>query len=114
LPAAGHRFEQNARAAEHRLADGIESLAPGHVLAWTLGVAHEVVAAEGNPPCVFTIQADGPFGPLEKLTYAVNIDDIRQTDDRAQGSLHLVKQSIDKLTRQLLEATDRMPSSDSE
>lgn len=114
LPAAGQRFEEKARAVERRLADGIESLAPGHVLAWSLGVAHEVVAAEGNPPCVFTINAHGPFGALETLTYAVNLDDIRQTDDRAQGNLHLVKQSIDKLTKQLLVATDRMPSSDAE
>jgi hypothetical protein len=45
-------------------------------------------------------------------TYAVNIDDIRRTDDSAQGSLHLVKQFIDKLTRQLLVAADRMLLSD--
>lgn len=113
LPAAGQRFEEKARIVERRLADGIESLAPGRVLAWTLGVAHEVVAVEGNPPCVFTIDADGPFGPMETLTYAVNIDDIRQTDARALGSLHLVKESIEGLTKQLRAATERMRSNDS-
>jgi hypothetical protein len=102
LPASGQRFEERAKAVEQRLAgDGIRSLAPGRVLAWTLGVTHQVVAVEGNPPCVFTIDADGPFGPLETLTYAVDMDDLRQTDARAVGSLHLVKESIDGLTKQL-------------
>lgn len=112
LPASGQRFEEKARIVERRLADGIESLPPGRVLAWTLGVAHEVVAVEGNPPCVFTIDAHGPFGPMETLTYAVNVDDIRQTDARAVGSLHLVKESIDGLTKQLRVASDRMTPRD--
>lgn len=112
LPSAGERFEEKARIVERRLASGIESLAPGRVLAWTLGVAHQVVAVEGNPPCVFTIDAEGPFGPMETLTYAVNIDDIRQTDARAAGSLHLVKESIEGLTKQLRMATDRLPSNE--
>lgn len=102
LPASGQRFEERARAVERRLAcGGIRSLAPGRVLAWTLGVTHEVVAVEGNPPCVLTIDADGPFGPLETLTYAVDLDDLRQTDARPLGSLHLVKESIEGLTKQL-------------
>lgn len=115
LPASGQRFEEKARIVERRLAgDGIRSLAPGRVLAWTLGVTHQVVAVEGNPPCVFTIDADGPFGPLETLTYAVDMDDLRQTDARAVGSLHLVRESIDGLTKQLRVAADRMPSNDPE
>lgn len=114
LPASGQRFEEKARIVERRLAGGIESLAPGRVLAWTLGVAHEVVAVEGLPPCVFTINADGPFGALETLSYAVDMDDLRQTDARAVGSLHLVKESIDGLTKQLRVAADRLPSSDPE
>lgn len=115
LPASGQRFEQRAKTVQERLAGGgIRSLAPGRVLAWTLGVTHEVVAVKGNPPCVFTIDADGPFGPLETLTYAVDMDDLRQTDARAVGSLHLVKESIDGLTSQLRVAADRMPSNDPE
>lgn len=115
LPASGQRFEERAKTVQERLAGGgIRSLAPGRVLAWTLGVTHEVVAFKGNPPCVFTIDADGPFGPLETLTYAVDMDDLRQTDTRAVGSLHLVKESIDGLTKQMQVAADRMPSNDPE
>ncbi|MCP2046374.1 UNVERIFIED_ORG: hypothetical protein J3D58_000446 [Paenarthrobacter nicotinovorans] len=115
LPASGQRFEERARIVEQRLAgDGIRSLAPGRVLAWTLGVTHQVVAAEGNPPCILTIDADGPFGPLETLSYAVDMDDLRQSDARPVGSLHLVKESIDGLTKQLRVATDRIPSNEPE
>jgi hypothetical protein len=111
FPASGEAFEERARVVERRLAgEGIRSLAPGRVLAWTLGVTHEVVAVEGNPPCIFTIDADGPFGPLETLTYSVDMDDIRQTDARAVGSLHLVKESIEKLTRQLDRSSEAVVS----
>lgn len=112
LPASGQRFEERARAVERRLAGGgIRSLAPGRVLAWTLGVTHQVVAVEGNPACVFTIDADGPFGPLETLTYAVDMDDLRQTDARPIGSLHLVKESIEGLTKQLNRSSSELASS---
>lgn len=105
LPTAHARNAESMRRLEERLAAGFKSLAPGRVIAWSLGVGHQILAEEGGPSYTFTIDADGPFGPLETLTYTVDMDDWRSMQDRPLGTLHMVRQSIDSLTKQLDKST---------
>jgi hypothetical protein len=105
LPTAHARNAESMRRLEDRLAAGFKSLAPGRVIAWSLGVGHQILAEEGGPSYTFTIDADGPFGPLETLTYTVDIDDWREMRDRPLGTLHMVRQSIDSLAKQLDKST---------
>ena len=105
LPTAHARNADSMRRLEERLAGGFKSLAPGRVIAWSLGVGHQILAEEGGRSYTFTINADGPFGPVETLTYTVDMDDWRTMRDRPLGTLHMVRESIDSLTKQLDKST---------
>ena len=97
--------EDRLRRIEKRLADGIKSLAPGRVITWSLGVGHQILAEEGGRSYTFTLSADGPFGPLEPLSYTADLDDWRLMRDQPFGSLHTVRKSIESLTKQLEKST---------
>lgn len=105
LPSSSPANEERLRRIEERLAEGIKSLAPGRVLKWHLGVAEKILAEEGGRSYTFTINADGPFGPLDCLTYTADLDDWRTMPDQPFGSLHTVRRSIDSLTKQLEKST---------
>jgi hypothetical protein len=96
LPATDNNLER-VRAVEARLAAGIRSLAPGRILRWNLGVAHQILAVEGGQRRTIRIEANGPFGSLAPLEYDVDPDDWRFTRAQGQGSLHLVQGSIDRV-----------------
>ncbi|MDQ0259544.1 hypothetical protein [Sinomonas atrocyanea] len=96
LPATDNNIEQ-VRAIEARLATGIKSLAPGRILRWNLGVAHRILALEGGHRRTIRVEANGPFGPLAPLEYDVDPDDWRLMRAQGQGSLHLVRESIDRV-----------------
>lgn len=105
LPTSTVSNEDRLRRLETRLAEGIKSLAPGRVITWTLGVGHQILAEEGGRSYTFTIDADGPFGPLETLSYTADLDDWRSMRDQPAGTLHTVRKSIDSLTKQLEKST---------
>lgn len=84
-----------------RLANGFQSLAPGREVSWSLGVGFEILRQEGGSSYSFKVEADGPFGPLEPLTYDVDMDDWRSMKDNPDGSLHAVRQAIEGLTKQV-------------
>lgn len=93
LAAVGGRADKIERV-QARLSAGFESLAPGKVLPWSLGPAPDLINEDGDHAHTFTIDADGPFGPIPTLTYVVDMDDWREHVDRPDGSLHLVRDAI--------------------
>jgi hypothetical protein len=82
---------------QERLANGFQSLAPGREVSWSLGVGFEILEKEGGRSYSFKVEAMGPFGPLEPLTYVVDMDDWRSMRDNPSGDLHQLTKSIDKV-----------------
>lgn len=106
LPAAPG-YEDRARLAERQITGGIPAIPPGRVLSWALGVSHQVVNRESLGPCQFTIEADGPFGPLDPLVYTVDLAALMHVDARAVGSLAEIGKAIDGVSKELAEANLR-------
>ncbi|MFF1883548.1 hypothetical protein ACFVVC_18990 [Pseudarthrobacter sp. NPDC058196] len=101
LPSSNAQIEERLRELEERMKCGLQSLAPGRIIRWPLGVGHQILAKAGEQSFTFTIHADGPFGAVDPLTYTVSLDDWRLMRDSPHGSLHMVRKSIDSLTKQL-------------
>ena len=76
-----------AREAEERLNAGLASLPPGRTLRWWLGLPHEVFEQNLTAPLSYTvtINADGPFGRLEPLSYTIDVDDWRTIGRRRRA-----------------------------
>lgn len=114
LPAAGtsdpvvsEKQAARIRELERRLAEeGLASIAPGRVVRWALGIGEYIYAEKGRLVFKFTIHADGPFGPLEPLTYTVDMDDWKYMVVQPEGSLKAVERSISALTKQIRESSD--------
>ena len=83
---------------QERLRSGLGSLAPGRRLQWTVDVAHRVFS-EGLPLVyAVSITGEGPVGPMERLTYVVDLNDLRNAADSPSGSLHRVAERLKELT----------------
>lgn len=89
------------RIVQRRLETGFQSLTPGREIRWHLGRGFNLLAKTGSHSYRFTINAEGPFGPLEPLVYTVDMDDWREMRDDPDGSLHLVRKSVDRLATRL-------------
>lgn len=71
---------------QERLRSGLGSLAPGRRLQWTVDVAHRVFS-EGLPLVyAVSITGEGPVGTMERLTYVVDLNDLRNAADSPSGS----------------------------
>lgn len=90
LPAI-EEFRERAEAAQARLANGIELLAPGRSVRWPLGQGFNLIGESGPQPHTFTINADGPFGPVPPLTYVIDLADMRGILDRPSALYQLAK-----------------------
>lgn len=88
-------------AAQKVLAEGVKSLAPGRRLEWSAGVGYEVLAGDAPIRHTVTVSAEGPHGPLAPLTYDLDLADWRRVSDSPDGSLHLVRKSIEELGSKL-------------
>lgn len=101
--------------AQRRLRDGILSLAPGREIAWNLGTAPSLLK-DRNDETVHhvTIKANGPHGPVAPVNFGIRPRDWRESMDSPNGSLHLIRRSIDDLTEQirLLQSQPRDTGSD--
>jgi hypothetical protein len=88
--------------AQARLAEGISSLPPGRTLVWYLGQGFNLLHEGGGPQKhVFTITADGPFGPVSKLSYVVDLADWHGQPVQPVGTLHDVAKAITGLGSKL-------------
>ena len=94
-------FQEETGHALEVLTRGLPSLPPGRTFTWNLGSAFQIVAGDEPKRYALTIEADGPFGALEPLTYTVDVDDIKQTRALPDGSLHLVAEAVAKTTKSI-------------
>lgn len=95
------------------LTRGIASLPPGRQLKWTIGPGHDVLRAfkmAGTLSYLATVQADGPFGRLEPLTYTINLEDLVQTLAVPHGTPNGIAVTIKKLTLAVEQVRDEMRS----
>lgn len=83
-------------AALGRLSEGVASLPPGRTITWTLGKSAELVASTEPQPRTITVNASGPFGALPQLEYVIDMTDVRESNDRPEGSLHLLAKAVDR------------------
>ena len=81
-------------------ADGFSSLPPGRVMEWTLATGPELLG-QGNLPQEYlvTITGEGPFGPMDELSYNLGLPEWRHTNATPIGTLHEVKKAIGDLTK---------------
>jgi hypothetical protein len=88
---------------QERLRGGLSSLAPGRRLQWTVDIAHQIFSQ--GLPLVYTVSitGEGPFGPMERLTYVVDLNDLRDSADSPSGSLHRIAERLKELTNVIAE-----------
>ncbi len=96
LPSEGTSHGAEAR---ELLARGISSLPPGRQMKWKLGIASQLIADGYALAYTATVLGDGPFGPLEPLTYTIHLDDIRSTLAVPDGTLNGVALAVKSLTK---------------
>lgn len=96
---SGHS-SRYADVAQKRLQDGILSLAPGREIRWSLGLASELLKDE-NEATIYqlSVTAEGPYGELDPSSFYIRTSDWRESSDAPQGSLHLVRNEIEKLVK---------------
>jgi hypothetical protein len=103
LPAIDE-LKERATAAQSRLAEGISSLPPGRILSWPLGQGFNLLVGSDSQAHTFTINADGPFGPVPPLTYIIDLSDLRGTLDRP-SALYQLTEAVRDLASKLGKST---------
>ncbi|MGO1184319.1 MAG: hypothetical protein ACTHZ5_10515 [Micrococcaceae bacterium] len=99
-PDHAERHQQLLSEALGRFNNGHASIAPGRELRWNLGIGHELLADTSRDRlCHVVINALGPFGPVEELSYALDMNDWRGSSGGALGSLWRVEKALDRLTQ---------------
>lgn len=84
-----------------KLERGLASLAPGHQLDWPLGGSPDLVNRAADLVHTIRIEYDGPFGPVEPTEFVFSFDDVRESTARHYGTLHAIRQAIDRLAEKL-------------
>jgi hypothetical protein len=95
------QLKERAEAAQALLANGIGSLGPSRVLSWPLGQGFNLLKDSGSQAHTFTVTADGPFGSVPPLSYAVDLAHFRGMLDRPAGSLYQLTMAVQGLTERL-------------
>lgn len=101
LPVGSIHGDDLTRRALARLEGGLDSLAPGRTLRWTLGKGSELLAVEHSQVHAVTIDAEGPFGQVPRLAYDIDLSDFRETEDEPQGTLHRLTRAVEGVTAEL-------------
>ena len=87
--------------AEATLLRGIASLPPGRTYVWTLGQGFALLGDGISQAYTFTVNADGPFGPIPMASYTINLADLHEVVDRPVGSLHELTRAVRDLTKEV-------------
>lgn len=82
-----------------RLEKGLSAVTPGQVHVWSLGQGFELLKEPGPQPVTITIDARGPFGPLETQEYVISPMQWRDAQDSPEGSLHEITKALKKLRK---------------
>ena len=102
-----------AQYGEERLNSGLASLPPGRTISWSMGVANAVFQPALQLSYTVTINASGPFGPLEPLTYTIDLNDIKWSRvAAATGTLYGVTRAVKDLGKTIKEITKNRPATD--
>ncbi|MGX7680093.1 hypothetical protein ACSMXN_14470 [Jatrophihabitans sp. DSM 45814] len=86
LPTGDRSLE--ASEAQAQLAQGIQSLPPGRILNWAVGVGFDLAPASVGVVHKATVTAEGPFGPLVPLEYPISLADLLNTRMARPGTLN--------------------------
>jgi hypothetical protein len=98
LPERHHTNEGFAALAPRSL----PSMPPGRVMTWTLGLGEKLLNDSAVPTeYLVTVEADGPFGSVEPLTYTLSLGDMAHQEAIPAGSLHKVEQAITRAAEKL-------------
>lgn len=84
-----------------RLEEGLSSLPPGHRLEWVFDTGPNFFEGDGGTTTQVTVTCDGPFGPCTPHAYVVDLEDIKQSLDVPDGSLHRVREQLKDMTKVL-------------
>lgn len=94
------------------LKGAISTLPPGRRIQWFFDISFQLFDSPDAPRCyTVTVNADGPFGPVEELTYDIDLNDVGRSDAAAPVG----KRIVDELgkTRKAIEKIanrDRKPN----
>lgn len=86
-------------AVQKQLAEGLRSIAPNRVIRWSIGAGHDLMSEDAPQVRTICIEGEGPNGLLPPLELEVDINQLRQSKDAPDGSLHHVRGSIKDLTK---------------
>lgn len=103
LPTVGAVADDLTRKAMERMRNGMRSLAPGKTLYWHLGYSATILETDQPQIHRVTVDADGPFGPVPRLTYEVDLSDFRESNSRPSGTLHRLTRAVDGVAKELKE-----------
>jgi hypothetical protein len=81
------------------LRQGITSLPPGRTMQWALGAAHNTGDWDAQKAYRIRIEAEGPFGAIEPLEYAISVDHLDGSHAALPGNLHAVAAELREMTK---------------
>jgi hypothetical protein len=81
------------------LKQGIASVPPGRTMQWALGAAPDTADWDAHNVYRVRIEAEGPFGPIEPLEYAISVDDLHGSRAGSPGNLHAVAVELHEMTK---------------
>lgn len=88
-------------------ANGFASIPPGRELRWSLGTHVELYEERTFHRHKVTIAFDGPFGPVEPLTYVLDYADAKAMALRDPGSMKSITEAINKSNKEVVRALGR-------
>lgn len=85
------------------------SIPPGREMVWHLASAFTFEGSTDVKKFTLTVSGTGPYGPMDDLTYILNIDDYRTGAATAPGTLLGIKKSLDKILKEFKDQSNRQP-----
>jgi hypothetical protein len=91
------------------LTRGIVSMPPGRSLSWGFDMA---LSRGDDYPSKYqvTITGDGPFGPMQQLSYSLDLDDYDDTEARKTGTLKDIAKGITDLAKAVKQGSTTLTS----
>ena len=81
------------------LKQGIALLPPGRTMRWALGAAHNTSDWDAHKAYRIRIEAEGPFGNIEPVEYAITVDQLDGSSAASPGNLHAVAAELREMTK---------------
>lgn len=100
-PFAATRDSEHLVLVHSKLRTGLASLDPGRRLYWALGPSADLIKGDGPLAHAISIDCDGPYGPVGRSEYVIDLADFRESIAKRWGSMHEIAQAIDKAAAKL-------------